>query len=65
MTITAQYFSVDGNPVESGQFSLLTKSLFKATIDAQIITGLNQSLFANRFSVLEQDNKRLVVGIVE
>lgn len=65
MTITAQYFSVDGNPVESGQFSLLTKSLFKATIDAQIITGLNQSLFANRFSVLEQDNKRLVVGVVE
>ncbi|AUR93025.1 hypothetical protein NVP1181O_61 [Vibrio phage 1.181.O._10N.286.46.C9] len=65
MTITAQYFSVDGNPVESGQFSLLTKSLFKATIDAQIITGLNQGLFANRFSVLEQDNKRLVVGVVE
>ncbi len=65
MTITAQYFSVDGNPVESGQFSLLTKSLFKATIDAQIITGLNQSLFANRFSVLEQDNKRLVVGVME
>lgn len=65
MTITAQYFNVDGNPVESGQFSLLTKSLFKATIDAQIITGLNQSLFANRFSVLEQDNKRLVVGVVE
>ena len=65
MTITAQYFSVDGNPVESGQFSLITKSIFKATIDAQIITGLNQSLFANRFSVLEQDNKRLVVGVVE
>ncbi len=65
MTITAQYFSADGNPVESGQFSLLTKSLFKATIDAQIITGLNQSLFANRFSVLEQDNKRLVVGVME
>ncbi|WFS86234.1 hypothetical protein vBVhaSMAG7_017 [Vibrio phage vB_VhaS_MAG7] len=65
MRLTAQYFSVDGNPVESGQFSLITRSLFKAAIDAQIITGLNQSLFANRFSVLEKDNKRLVVGVVE
>ncbi|AKU42636.1 hypothetical protein [Vibrio phage H188] len=65
MRLTAQYFSVDGNPVESGQFSLITRSLFKASIDAQIITGLNHSLFANRFSVLEKDNKRLVVGVVE
>ena len=65
MTISAQYFSEDGNPVIEGQFSLITKSLYKATIDAQIITGLKQSLFANKFSVLCKNNKRLVVGILE
>ena len=64
MIISAQYFSEDGNPVVSGQFSLITKSLYKATIDAQIITGLEQSLFANRFSVLSKNKKRLVVGVL-
>ena len=64
MRISAQYFSENGNPVINGQFSLITKSLYKATIDAQIITGLNQSLFANNFSVLSRSNKRMVVGVL-
>ena len=60
--LSATYFNCDGSTITSGAFSLITKSLYKALIDAQIITGLSVVVSARHFFVLGDEKVRLVVS---
>lgn len=61
--VICEYYDIDGQKLDTGSFSLLTKSLPRATIDAQQITGLPLIKFANKFAVMGEGNKRLVVSV--
>ncbi|MDW2321296.1 hypothetical protein R7127_13520 [Vibrio sp. 1159] len=63
--LTATFFDYDGQELTTGCFSLLTRSLYKALVDAKSITGFVLILFANNFAVLGKGKARLVVGKVE
>ena len=58
-----EYYDIDGQKAAGGEFSLLTKSLHRATIDAEIITGLPLKIIASSFAVMGKGNKRLVVSV--
>lgn len=57
-----EYYDIDGQKLTHGHFSLITKSLQKAIIEAEMITGLPLRLVANQFAVMGHGNKRLVVS---
>lgn len=58
-----EYYDVGGKKVTGGEFSLITRSLYRATIDAELITGLPLKMIANSFAVMGKGNKRLVVSV--
>ena len=59
----AEYYDMDGQQVTTGSFSLITKSLYRATVDAQEITGLPLRMIASSFAVMGHGNKRLIVSV--
>ncbi|ANQ23196.1 hypothetical protein BA893_16110 [Vibrio natriegens] len=61
--LMATFFDYDGQELTTGCFSLLTRSLYKALVDAQTITGFVLILFANNFAVFGKGKARLVVGV--
>lgn len=63
--LKATFFDYDGQELTTGCFSLLTRSLYKASLDTQTITGFVLILFANNFAVFGKGKARLVVGKVE
>ncbi|ULF83682.1 hypothetical protein [Vibrio alginolyticus] len=63
--LTATFFDYDGQELTTGCFSLITRSRYKAAVDAQTITGFILILFAQNFAVLGKGKARLVVGKVE
>ncbi len=65
MYFSAAYFDLSGQELTTGGFSLLTRSRYKAVVDAQTITGFMLILFAKNFVVLGKGKARLVVGKVE
>ncbi|MCU8175844.1 hypothetical protein M2H29_13395 [Vibrio vulnificus] len=62
MMLIATFFDYDGQEHTTGAFTFLTRSLYKALMDAQIITGFKLILFATHFAVLGKGKARLVVG---
>ena len=56
-------YDMDGQLVTHGSVSLLTKSLYRATIDAQEITGLPLKMIASSFAVMGKGKKRLLVSV--
>lgn len=58
-----EYYDIDGQSVSTGSFSLLTKSLYRATVDVQIITGLPLIIIANSFAVMGRGSKRMIVSV--
>ncbi|MDW2310604.1 hypothetical protein [Vibrio sp. 1075] len=63
--LKATFFDYDGQELTTGCFSLITRSRYKAVVDAQTITGFILILFAQNFAVLGKGKARLVVGKVE
>lgn len=59
----AEYYDIDGQQVTTGSFCLITKSLYRATVDAQKITGLPLRMIASSFAVMGHGNKRLIVSV--
>lgn len=57
-----EYYDIDGQKLTHGHFSLITKSLQEAVVEAEMITGLSLRLIANNFAVMGHGNKRLVIG---
>ena len=57
-----EYYEKSGRKLNHGHFSLPTKSIFKARVEAQIITGWEVKLDASNFVILGEGNKRLVVS---
>ena len=58
----AEYYDIEGQLVSGGEFSLITKSLYRAVIDIKQMTGFDLKLMASQFAVFENGNKRLVVS---
>ena len=58
----AEWFDLDGQKVLNGDFCLITKSKYRAAIDASEITGGHVSLMSNHFIVINVDDKRLIVS---
>ena len=46
-----EYYDIDGQKVAGGEFSLLTKSLYQATVDAEIITAFAPLKYARQQSL--------------
>jgi hypothetical protein len=59
----AEFYDIEGKLVSDGAFSLITKSLYRAVIDVQQMTGFELSLVASHFAVFQNGNKRLVVSV--
>ena len=58
-----EFYDKEGQQVEFGSFSLLTKSLYRAIIDVQEITGYEPTLKASNFAVMASGDKRIVISI--
>ena len=59
----AEYYDVKGKQFTTGSFCLITKSLYRATVDAQEITGLPLRMIANSFAVMGLGDERLIVSV--
>ena len=58
------YYTIGGVPLDSGSFSINTKSLYKAAIDAQEITRMKVIRFSFNWALLGDDKGRLLVSVV-
>jgi hypothetical protein len=60
------YYDLDGQEVQNGAFNLLTKSLYKAIIEVELITGfkLKRISFNLNWALMHKDNKRILVSAV-
>ena len=57
-----EYYDIDGKKLTYGHFSLITKSLQKAIVEAEMIAGLPLKLIGNEFAIMGHGNKHLVVS---
>ena len=60
---TVTPYSMDGQLIENGSFSLLTKSIFKAEIDAKSITDLSNTIIhSDHFVLIGEADRRYLVA---
>jgi hypothetical protein len=58
------YYDLDGQEVQNGAFNLLTKSIYKATIEVELITGFKLKRISFNWALMHKDNKRILVSAV-
>lgn len=56
------FFDKDGQKLEYGDFSLITKSLYRAIIDAESITGFKLKRISFNWATMQAGNKHLLVS---
>lgn len=60
----AEWCNLDGQIIPGGEFSLTTKSLYKAAIDTAMIVGGKVGLVSFNWATVIVGNKRLLVSAV-
>lgn len=60
----AEWCNLDGQIVPGGEFSLTTKSLYKAAIDTAMIVGGEVGIVSFNWATVIVGNKRLLVSAV-
>ncbi|BBM66320.1 hypothetical protein VA249_29660 [Vibrio alfacsensis] len=58
-----EFYDLGGQKLSHGMFSLLTKSLPKAQVEVEMLTGFKPVLVGTHFTVMGVGNQRAVISV--